>query len=113
MAIFNRVRESLKSMGLIREVFTFVDASHLVSKLTTWDDRDRAIKAGLEEFTNKTTEKIAVDKQARFACKAKMLKKIVGLQQCVHLMNLSLPTVTGVFVIEVCRRCNFNQAFAH
>ncbi len=41
----------------------------VTSKLTTWDDRDRAIKAGLEEFTNKTTEKIAVDKQARFACK--------------------------------------------
>ena len=28
MAIFNRVRKELKSMGLIREVFTFVDASH-------------------------------------------------------------------------------------
>ncbi len=55
--------------SLFRRVFTFVDASHLVSKLTTRDDRDRAIKAGLEEFTNKTTEKIAVDKQARFACK--------------------------------------------
>ncbi len=48
MAIFNRVREELKSMDLIREVFTFVDASHLVSKLTTWDDRDRAIKAGFK-----------------------------------------------------------------
>ena len=41
----------------------------VTSKLTTWDDRDRAIKAGLEEFTNKTAKKIAVDKQARFACK--------------------------------------------
>ena len=29
MAIFNRVRESLKSMDLIREVFTFVDAKSL------------------------------------------------------------------------------------
>ena len=26
-------------------------------------------KAGLEEFNNKTAEKIAVDKQARFGCK--------------------------------------------
>ena len=34
MAVFQRVRESLKAMGLIREVFTFVDASHLISKLT-------------------------------------------------------------------------------
>ena len=52
MAVFQRVRESLKAMGLIREVFTFVDASHLISKLTTWDDRDRSIKAGLEKFNN-------------------------------------------------------------
>ena len=29
MAIFNRVREELKSMDLIREVFTFVDAKSL------------------------------------------------------------------------------------
>ena len=28
MAVFNRVRESLKSMGLMRAVLTFVDASH-------------------------------------------------------------------------------------
>lgn len=69
MNIFAQVRESLKSMGLIREVFTFVDASHLISKLTTWDDRDKAIKAGLEKFNNETAEKIAVDKQARFGCK--------------------------------------------
>ena len=29
MTIFNRVREELKSMDLIREVFTFVDAKSL------------------------------------------------------------------------------------
>ena len=69
IVVFNRVRESLKAMGLLREVFTFVDASHLVSKLTTWNDRDRTIKSGLEKFTNKTAEKITVDKQARFGCK--------------------------------------------
>ena len=28
MAVFNRVREGLKSMGLMRAVLTFVDASH-------------------------------------------------------------------------------------
>ena len=69
MAIFSQVRDSLKGMGLIREVFTFVDASQLVSKLTTWDDRDKAIKAGLEKFNNKTAPKVAADSQARFGCK--------------------------------------------
>lgn len=69
MAIFSQVRDSLKQMGLIREVFTFVDASQLVSKLTTWDDRDKAIKAGLEKFNNETAPKVAADSQARFGCK--------------------------------------------
>lgn len=69
MELFNQVRASLISMGLIREVFTFVDASQLVSKLTTWDERDKAIKAGLEKFNNKTASKVAADKQARFGCK--------------------------------------------
>jgi len=69
MDIFTRVRLSLKSMGLIREVFTFIDASQLISKLTTWDEHDKAIKQGLEKFNNDTAGKVAVDKQARFGCK--------------------------------------------
>jgi len=71
MDLFARVRESLKSMGLIRQVFTFVDASQLVSKLTTWDDRDKAIKLGLEKFNNQTVSQVAADKQARFGAKGK------------------------------------------
>jgi len=69
MEVFSRVRDGLKAMGLIREVFTFVDASQLVSKLTTWDDRDKAIKAGLEKFNNDTAPQVATDSQARFGCK--------------------------------------------
>lgn len=69
MNLFSQVRASLKSMGLIREVFTFVDASHLVSKLTNWDDRDKAIKAGLETFNNETASQVAADPQARFGSK--------------------------------------------
>ena len=52
MRLFSLVRDSLKGMGLIREVFTFVDASQLISKLTTWDDRDKAMKVGFETFNN-------------------------------------------------------------
>ncbi|WP_295628972.1 transposase [uncultured Nitrosomonas sp.] len=68
MNIFSQVRNSLQGMGLIREVFTFVDASQLISKLTTWGDRDRAIKQGPEQFNNETAGKVAADKQARFGC---------------------------------------------
>ena len=71
MAIFSQVRNSLRGMGLMREILTFVDASRLISKLTTWDDRDRPIKQGLEQFNNETAGKVATDKQARFGCKGK------------------------------------------
>ena len=71
MDIFNRLRASLKAAGLIREVFTFVDASQLVSKLSTWDERDRAIAKGLETFNNETAFKIAAARQARFGSKGK------------------------------------------
>jgi len=69
--LFNQVREQMKEKGLIREVFTFVDASQLVSKFSTWDERDKAIKKGLKEFNNKTILKVANDSQARFGCHGK------------------------------------------
>lgn len=79
--IFNKVREQLMEQGLIREVFTFVDASHLISKVNIWEDRDKLIKKGLEGFNNDALEKnskekeksssIKADTQARMGCKGK------------------------------------------
>ena len=71
MDIFNIIRDTLKSEGYLREMFTFVDASALVSKLSTWSDRDKAIAEGHETFNNVTASKVAADKQARFGCKGK------------------------------------------
>lgn len=64
MDIFSQVRDSLHKTGLVKEVFTFVDSSQLISNLTNRDDRDKAIKQGLLQFNNKTAGKIAADKQA-------------------------------------------------
>ena len=71
MDLFNRLRAGLKEAGLIREVFTFVDASRLVSKLSTRDDRDKAIAKGLEKFNNETADQVAADPQARFGAKGR------------------------------------------
>ena len=71
MEIFETIRETLKQQGYLKEIFTFVDASSLVSKLSTWSDRDKAIAQGLEKFNNITASKVASDKQARFGCKGK------------------------------------------
>lgn len=66
---FNGVRASLQRAGLVREVFTFVDATQLISKLDLWQERDKAIKAGLDKLDNLTVSQLAADKDARFGRK--------------------------------------------
>ena len=69
MKLFGLVRESLKQKGLVREVFTFADSCRLISKLSTWTDRDKAIAQGLKKFNSRTAKQAASDPQARFGCK--------------------------------------------
>jgi IS5 family transposase len=68
---FNQFRRDLKKQGAIREIFTFVDASQLKSKLSVLVERDKAIKAGEERLNNKVIKKFGKDKQARIGCKGK------------------------------------------
>ena len=69
--LFNKFNAQLKREGFIAEVFSFVDASQIISKVSLWSDRDKAIEKGLEKFNNKTAKKVAVDAQARIGCKGK------------------------------------------
>ncbi len=66
---FNSVRSSLQGAGLVREVFTFVDATQLISKLDMWRERDKAIKAGLDRLGNLNVSRVAADPDARFGRK--------------------------------------------
>lgn len=67
--IFNNLRSQLKSQGYMNEVFSFVDASHLISKSSLWEERDKAIKKKYDKLNNEVLPKIAKDKQAKFGCK--------------------------------------------
>lgn len=67
--IFNILRDQLKSQGYMNEVFTFIDASHLVSKASLWEERDKAIKEKYDKLNNKILPKVARDKEANFGCK--------------------------------------------
>jgi IS5 family transposase len=67
--IFSNLRSQLKSQGYMNEVFSFVDASHLISKSSLWEERDKAIKKKYEKLNNEVLPKIAKDKQAKFGCK--------------------------------------------
>ena len=55
----------------MNEVFTVVDATHLISKANLWKERDKAIKAKYEKLNNKVLPKVAKDPQAKIGCKGK------------------------------------------
>lgn len=67
--IFSMFRDQLRSKGYMSEVFTFVDASHLISKATLWEERDEARKQRYEKLNNEILPKVAKDKQAKIGCK--------------------------------------------
>lgn len=69
--IFNKLRTQLKAHGYMNEVFSFIDASSLVSKANLWQERDKAIKDKYEKLNNEILPKVAYDKQARIGCKGK------------------------------------------
>lgn len=69
--IFADLRDQLKVQGYINEVFSFIDASHLISKASLWEERDQAIKKKYDKLNNETLPKVAYDRQARIGCKGK------------------------------------------
>ena len=67
--LFNRLGDKLRQRGLIADVFTFVDASQMVSKVSLWDERDKAIAAGAEALNNTNIDQYASDKDASYGAK--------------------------------------------
>ena len=92
--VFHILRDQLKSQGYVSEVFTFIDATHLISKATFWQERDKLIEKRLAKLSNHTSSakraeekdkiiaekleilnnenvsKFAADKDARFGAKS-------------------------------------------
>lgn len=69
--MFNKVNEILKGYGLFGNVFTFIDASSIVSKTHLWEERDKAIKDGAETLNNVNVKEYAADTEARWGAKSK------------------------------------------
>lgn len=69
--LFSDLRNQLKEQGYVNEVFSFIDASHLISKANLWKERDKAIKAKYDKLNNEVLPKVAHDKQAKIGCKGK------------------------------------------
>ena len=69
--IFKNLRDQLKKQRLMNEVFSFVDAAHLIAKANLWEERDKAIKEKYEKLNNENISKFSSDKQAKIGCKGK------------------------------------------
>lgn len=67
--VFTEVKRQLQGKGYASEVFTFVDATALTSKLTMWEERDKSIQDGYEKFNNEVVKKYAKDKDVRIGSK--------------------------------------------
>ena len=98
--IFNEVKRQLQAQGHCSEVFTFIDATALVSKLSLWDERDKAITAGYEKLNNEVLPKIAHDKEATIGAKTAQkfwygFKKHVGVDMQSGMINrVAVTTVS-------------------
>jgi len=69
--IFAVLRNQLKQKGYMNEVFSFIDATHLITKATLWKERDEAILHKYEKLNNDNISEFASDNQAKFGNKGK------------------------------------------
>jgi IS5 family transposase len=69
--IFQKTNEAMKDKGLFGEVFTFIDASSIITKTALWEERDKAILAGEEKLKNAIINNYTADKDAKWGAKSK------------------------------------------
>jgi IS5 family transposase len=99
--IFNEVKRQLQSKGHCAEVFTFIDATALVSKLSIWEERDKAITAGYEKLDNEVVPKVSTDPEATIGAKSSKkfwygFKKHVGVSMQDGMINRVAVTTASV-----------------
>lgn len=69
--ILRAINKQAREKGIMRNLFTFVDATAIKAKETTWAERDKALAAGEEAVNNDNIGNYSADKDARFGCKGK------------------------------------------
>jgi transposase, IS5 family len=69
--MFKEINKTMKNHGLFGNVFTFIDASTIITKTALWEERDKALKDGEEKLNNSNIHKYSSDKDARWGAKSK------------------------------------------
>jgi transposase, IS5 family len=70
--LFREIRQSLEQAGLVHEAFTFVDATHLITKSNLWKERDRVIAEKQQKLNNSNISGLTADKDARLGKKGRL-----------------------------------------
>ena len=68
--LFNEVKRQMQAKGFCSEVFTFIDSTALISKLSLWEERDKAIAAGYEKLNNEVLPEVSADPEAKIGAKS-------------------------------------------
>ena len=109
---------SLKDAGFIKEVFTFVDASAIISQVDVWNARDKAIAdsentekddEGKPTMNNKNSKHYSSDPSARYLAKGKNklwfgYKRHVSVDMTQGLINKVAVTPANVIDSKGARR---------
>lgn len=69
--IFKKMNDAAQRAGYIGNVFSFVDATAIKAKESTWEQRDKAIEEGEDKLNNENVARYSADPDARFGCKGK------------------------------------------
>jgi IS5 family transposase len=99
--LFAEVKRQLQEQGHCSEVFTFIDSSALVSKLSLWEERDKAIKEGYEKLNNEVLPNLSSDREAKIGAKSANkfwygFKKHVGVDMQSGMINRVAVTPANV-----------------
>ena len=70
-AMFQEINATLEAHGLFGNVFTFIDASTIITKAALWEERDKALADGEQKLNNSNVAKYAADTDARWGAKSK------------------------------------------
>lgn len=69
--LFKKLQQAMLRQGILRQTFTMIDATHLISKNKLWEERDKALAKKYETLNNAVLPKVAHDQQASIGCKGK------------------------------------------
>ncbi len=69
--IFKSINKTMAEKGLFGNVFTFIDASSIITKTALWEERDKAIKDGEDTLNNAVVSNYTADKDAKWGAKSK------------------------------------------